>query len=449
MPFPHLWNYRKPLRILDAVFWGADKEESDAKHNRYAKVPSMGLALITRDPSIIKAVLLDSGAKPGQFDRDTWPTSGIARATGAQTMLYLNRTAWRNHKRLAARPFAASALFQPEIFGEFERTFRKTVGERLDAFGARHRSVHPDGLEIALEPEISALMLEMLVNNFFGGQVSYEEVRTRFVPSLEKLIKNMVRETVNPLSRGGSETKRWKADFEALVDHALEGRKTGQGAWKKFNVDVPDEDLRPNLRVFLAGALEATTSLAAWTISHLAHRPDLQAAIHDEVSELDVYNPDNLEKCPMLNAAIQETLRLTPALYFLPRLATADTVVTAGESRTLKIPKGTHVVLDVWHANRCEEFWGVDKTGHPAIEFEPARWQFIKEEGLTNEALHFGFGHGARVCPGKFLGMLEVGLLVGGMVKLFRFWSTKPPAEAVAGVSTKPADATTIWVKRR
>lgn len=449
LPFPHLWNYREPLRILDAVFWGADREAGDARHNRYAKGPFLGLGMITRDPGVIKAILLATGDKPGQFDRDTWPTRGIARATGPQTMLYLNQDAWRKHKRIAARHFAAPTLLRPEVFQEFETTFRKTVGERLDSFGVRHHSVHPDGLEIALEPEISSLMLEMLVNNFFGGQVSYEEVRHRFVPSLQNLIRHMVRDTINPLAHGGSDLKRWKADFETLTDHALEGRRAGRGAWEKFDLDVPDDVLRPNLRVFLAGALEATTSLAAWTISHLAHRPDLQAVIHKEVRDLEVYNPENLDRCRMLNAAIQETLRLTPALYFLPRLATADTWLDVGGGRTLMVPKGTHIALDVWHANRCEEFWGVARTGHPADMYEPQRWSRLEEEGNTREALHFGFGHGPRVCPGKFLGMLEVGLVVGGMVKLFRFWSTKPPAKAAAGVSTKPADATTIWMKRR
>ena len=35
--------------------------------------------------------------------------------------------------------------------------------------------------------------------------------------------------------------------------------------------------------------------------------------------------------------------------------------------------------------------------------------------------LHFGFGHGPSVCPGKHLGQLEVGLVVGAFVKVFRF----------------------------
>ena len=48
--------------------------------------------------------------------------------------------------------------------------------------------------------------------------------------------------------------------------------------------------------------------------------------------------------------------------------------------------------------------------------------------------------HGARVCPGKHLGQLEVGLVVGAVVKMFRFQAVHPDNPAKAGVSTKPQD---------
>ena len=41
-------------------------------------------------------------------------------------------------------------------------------------------------------------MLEMLVNNFFGADVAYEEIRDRYVPALDGLIDHMVSDTVAP-----------------------------------------------------------------------------------------------------------------------------------------------------------------------------------------------------------------------------------------------------------
>jgi cytochrome P450 len=458
LPFPHLWNYREPIRILDAFFWGAEGLVGSGKHNRYLDIPGLSHVLVTREPAIIRAVLSATGDKPGQFDRDTTPTAGIARATGEDSMLYANGPLWRRQKLLAAPSFSHSNLFQPEKFHEFEKTFRKTVAVRLEALRARQQASGERVTRIALEPEISVVMLEMLVNNFFGGSVAYDELRDRFVPSLTGLIEEMVRDTVGrrlrrPFRRlAGREgwLAKARADFESLTDIALAGRKNGLGLWAQFKSEASDAALRSNIRVFLAGALEATTSFASWALSHLARSPRIQDRIHAEVVAIDVYDPENLAKFATLNRALEETLRLTPSLYFLPRRATVDTWVETIDGRKMFIPRGTHVVLDVWHANRCEEFWGELQTGYSAERFAPERWEnFAKQGRSPKEVLHFGFGYGPRVCPGKFLGLLEVALVVGAFTKIFKFTAVNSHNAAKAGVSTKPADGVLVDLVQR
>ena len=86
------------------------------------------------------------------------------------------------------------------------------------------------------------------------------------------------------------------------------------------------------------------------------------------------------------------------------------------------IPEGTHIRLDVWNANRCEDFWGESVSGYPADKFEPKRWNILSDKGISaKEMLHFGFGHGPRFCPGRSLGLLEVALVVAATVKIFKF----------------------------
>ena len=114
------------------------------------------------------------------------------------------------------------------------------------------------------------------------------------------------------------------------------------------------------------------------------------------------------------------------------------------------LPQGTHVVLDVWHANRCEDFWGKALTGYPAEMFAPDRWEVLAKQGRSaKDILHFGFGYGPRVCPGKFLGLLEVGLVVGAFVKIFKFTAVNDKTPANAGVSTKPADGVLVDLEVR
>jgi cytochrome P450 len=316
-------------------------------------------------------------------------------------------------------------------------------------------------VRLPLEPEIKAIMLEMLAGNFFGAPVSYEQIRNRYVPALEHVIDHIVMDTVSNrigipvwrlprLSRRIAQAQEAYATFEELTDLALAARKEGKGLWRQFKSDAPDAALRSNIRVFLAGALEATTSYASWAISHLARNLAVQEKLFHEVKDIENYTPENLDNARYLNHVLNETLRLTPSLYFLPRRATAETRVETADGSTLLIPRGAHILLDVWHANRHEDHWGVAGTGHRALDFVPERWEVLAAQGRgSKEFLHFGFGHGPRVCPGKHLGQLEVGLVVGAFVKLFRFQAVNPENPAKAGVSTKPLDGVCVELELR
>ncbi len=465
LPFPHPRNFHEPLRILETYFWRADEaaesvKASGGQHHRYLDFPGFAPVLVTRDPAVIRAITTDTGDRAGQFDRDTLPSNGIARATGPDTLLFANGELWKRQRKLAASPFGKTTLFQPELFQEFEETFRQTVRTRLDALRQHLRESGQQQVTLCLEPEIKAVMLEMLANNFFGAEIAYAELTARFVPALERLIDHIVRDTV--MNRMGwlrifPKYRRQRqqaladaATFDELTDIVLAVRNTGRGLWKQFKSDAPDDALRSNIKVFLAGALEATTSYASWAISHLARNPAAQARVFAEVKDVEQYSPDDLNSVQYFNNVLEETLRLTPSLYFLPRKATVDTWIETSNDRKLMLPQGTHILLDVWHANRHEDFWGVDVTGYPANEFAPERWDNLAASGrASKDTLHFGFGHGPRVCPGKHLGQLEVGLVVGAFVKLFSFDAPNVENPPRAGVSTKPADGTLVNLRLR
>jgi len=461
LPIPHPWNYDEPIRLLETYFWGADEITGSGRHNRYLEIPGCAPILVSRDPGVIRAITTDTGDRPGQFDRDTLPSTGIARATGPDTLLFANGPTWKRQRMLSASPFGKTTLFQPEMFQEFAATFRQTVSQRLAALQQLVDQSGQQTVRVRLEPEIKVVMLEMLVNNFFGTEISYDDLRNRFVPGLERVIDHIVRDTVvNRLRIPITRYPRWTrsiaqiqddyASFEQLTDLVLATRKEGRGLWRQFKSDAPDAALRSNLKVFLAGALEATTSYASWAISHLARHPAAQDQVFKAVQGIDEYTPDELEQATYLGHVLNETLRLTPSLYFLPRRATCETWVTTADGRKLCIPAGTHVLLDIWHANRHEDHWGVAATGYPALEFAPQRWADLAAQGrATKETLHFGFGHGPRVCPGKHLGQMEVGLVVGAFVKLFKFTAEQPDNPEKAGVSTKPRDGTVVLLERR
>lgn len=461
LPFPHPWNYQQPIRILETYYCGTEQETGSGRHNRYLDFPGFPPVLVTRDPGVIRVILTETGDKPGEFDRDTLPSTGIARATGKDTLLFSNGPFWRRQRKVAASPFGKTVLFQDEKFHEFAEVARRTIRQRLAVLRQHLQDTGQTSLRIAVEPEIKALMLEMLVNCFFGAALDHNRIRNEFVPAIERVIDHIVRDTVanrlglpvTLLARFSGRHRQVKADFarlEELTSLVLAARSSGAGLWKHFRSEAPDDALRSNLKVFLAGALEATTSYATWALSHLARNLPAQEKVFQEVGGLDDYSPERLEAAKYLHHVLDETLRLTPSLYFLPRRATTDRWIETADERKMFIPAGTHILLDIWHANRHEDHWGTAVTGSSALEFVPERWeQAAAQNRGSKEMLHFGFGHGSRVCPGKHLGQLEVALIVGAFVKLFQFKAVHADNAVRAGVSTKPQDGTLVDLQLR
>lgn len=259
LPFPHPWNFDRPIDILATFFWRAEEESGPGRHNRFLSVPGFSPVLVTRDPGVIRAILTATGDREGQFDRDTLPSTGIARATGEDTLLFGNGPMWRRQRKASAAPFGKTALFADDVFRDFEDVFRGTVQQRLMVLRGHLLQTGSSRQQVAVEPEIKALMLEMLVRCFFGAQIAYDQLRNEYVPTLERVVDRIVRDTV--LSRFGlpsaiaarlgghyAAMRRDLRTFEELTDRVLAARGSGRGLWHKLRSEAPDEALRSNTR---------------------------------------------------------------------------------------------------------------------------------------------------------------------------------------------------------
>ena len=109
----------------------------------------------------------------------------------------------------------------------------------------------------------------------------------------------------------------------------------------------------------------------------------------------------------------------------------------------MSIPERTHIVLATYHMNRSEKYWGVQATGYPATSFVPERWDEsnMRAHGrTTKDNMHFGFGHGPRVCIGKHFSEAEAFVCLTLFLRRFEFTAVNAKAEADSGVSTRPRD---------
>ena len=352
-------HFRTPLRILDFVF----RDDRDLK---YLEVPGFRPILFIREPELIRAIAVET-ANNGAFDRDTLPTQGIGRVVGTENLLYAQGGQWRRQKGAAARPFGSTTVHTAEVFQDLEQAIKRAVEPRIEEIAERVRRSPTNSVQMRLEPDIRAVMLIVLVNVLFGAAVPHHELRTKYLPAIENVIAYILLDTVGnilklPIFRLPSLTSshaRLKQDretFEELVERVMRTRAEGAGFWPLLTAAGTEEAVRSNVRVFLAGALEATASYISWTLGNLARHPNAQEMAYQEALAHPEMTPEAREQAVYLQKIFAESLRLNNALYFLPRVAIRNTTVST-QRGTLSIPAETHIVLATYHTNRSEKHW--------------------------------------------------------------------------------------------
>lgn len=436
-------SFRNPLKILDYVF----QDDQDLK---YFDLPGFTPILFIRDPEMIRQITLET-ANGGDFDRDTLPTQGIGRVVGKNNLLYAQGELWQRHKSGIVRVLGTKAVQTYDVFHNLENTIKTALEPQLEELAEKVRTSMSNEHPMHLENDIKAVMLNLLVNVLFGANITQAEIRDKYLPAIENVIHYIMLDTVaNPcrlpvfrlpaLTRKHARLKRDRQIFEELVEKVIASRDESAGFWPMLIASGSDDAIKSNVRVFLAGALEATASYISWTLLNLGRDPDSQEKAYQEALACTDMTPEARVKAVYLQKVMLESLRLNNALYFLPRIALRDTSITTNQG-TIHIPSGTHLVLATYHTSRSEKYWGKAATGFPATQFAPDRWNEANMKAFgrsTKDNLHFGFGHGPRVCIGKHFSEAEAFVCLTLFLKCFQFRSVDTHLEADSGVSTRP-----------
>ncbi|KAJ7325151.1 hypothetical protein JRQ81_018171 [Phrynocephalus forsythii] len=165
--------------------------------------------------------------------------------------------------------------------------------------------------------------------------------------------------------------------------------------------------------VFGAG-VETTTTVLKWAVLYLLYHPEVQEKIQEEIDQKIGFDRHPLlsdrQRLSYLEATISEVLRIQPvAPLLIPHEALEDTSI--GE---YDIPKGTHVVINLWSIHHDEKEW--DKP----TEFIPER--FFDEDGnriYSPSVSYLPFGAGIRVCLGEALAKMELFLFLSWILQQF------------------------------
>ena len=118
-----------------------------------------------------------------------------------------------------------------------------------------------------------------------------------------------------------------------------------------------------------------------------------------------------LEELAYVEACINETMRLKPVATFLPSQAVRDTVIDG-----IEVPADT-LVLGLIRPDATDGRYFAEP-----MKFDPDRWLTPKTgnaQAKSTTRVSMPFGAGSRLCPGRYLALLEMKLAMAMLLRTF------------------------------
>jgi cytochrome P450 len=201
--------------------------------------------------------------------------------------------------------------------------------------------------------------------------------------------------------------------LEAMIVSADGGDSTG----------VSDAEVAGNVMTMLLAGEDTTANTLAWMIYLLQRCPEAlqraQAEVRSVADDVAAFTPDRMASLDFVEACAHETMRLKPVAPFQAAEALRDTTIA-----DIRVPAGT-VVWCVMRGDTMDERYFPN-----ASAFEPQRWL---EAGAPGEAANSAkrvsipFGAGPRVCPGRYLALLEIKMAAAMLLAHFDIESVATP----------------------
>ena len=205
---------------------------------------------------------------------------------------------------------------------------------------------------------------------------------------------------------------------------------------------IDDEQVAGNVVGLLLAGEDTTANTLAWMVHLLWRHPLALARATEELRRVVPAGSeptlDQLARLDYLEACANETMRLKPVAPQIPLQALRDGVV--GDVR---VPAGA-VLIGLLRVDSVS-----DSHLPQAARFEPGRW-LAGETGAGSAGLVAGavkrvampFGAGPRICPGRYLALLEMRMAMAQLLGRFDIdtvYAAGDEDSVAAGPSTEAA----------
>jgi cytochrome P450 len=179
--------------------------------------------------------------------------------------------------------------------------------------------------------------------------------------------------------------------------------------------EFTDEHVIGNAITLVFAGEDTTSNTIAWLLNFVARHPESSARIAAEadavLNQSEVLQDFKaLDQFTFIEAATTEAMRLKPVAALLAFETNKEFMI----GDTL-VPPGTDIMTCMRHAALQEENY----PQHD--EFRPERWLSDQSTATNSDPARklFPFGGGPRFCPGRFLAMTEIKMVVAMIARNF------------------------------
>jgi cytochrome P450 len=349
-------------------------------------------------------------------------------------------------------------MMQPQFHHERLAALTDLIVEAIADSFVRWQKGHAPGAPINMTQAFNQLAMQVISKALFGSALETSEmnrVAEAMSFALDYLMPGMVLTSL-PSWIPFPGKRRFQQSLE-IFDDALfriiaHGRRHKEGdhhllAMLIQTVDqdtgegMDDQQLRDEVSALFLAGYETTSVALSWAVDYLTLFPKKLQKLQDEVDTvLGSRRPTiaDLRNLPYCRMVFQETLRIRPPSFWIPRVAIASDVIDG-----YKIPAGGQVISLTYMYHRHPDFWP-----NPEL-FDPERFTPQATEGRHRFAW-VPFGAGQRLCIGRDLALLEGQLSLAMLVQRYRLErASSRPAELVLSSSLRPKHGVSMYLRPR
>ena len=377
--------------------------------------------------------------RPEGFRRTTrleeiWTELGLAPGVfGA------NGDAWRRQRRMVMAGFDPAHV--KRYFPSLQTVAARLVG--------RWQLAAREGRSIDLQADLMRYTVDTIAGLAFGAEVNTLQSDGDVIQQhLDKIFPALFRRLLAPLptwrwlrTPADRQLARSIVEVTAAVDGFIAQARARMQADPTLSqhpdnlleamlaaADLPgsgidDRQVAGNVLTMLLAGEDTTANTVAWMIHLLWRHPQALARATDEVrrvtGDATTLTLEHMAQLDYVEACAHETMRLKPVAPVVGVQALRDTAV--GD---VQITAGT-VIINVMRRDSVSD-------SHPprAAAFEPERW--LADGGPAQAAsaakrISMPFGAGPRICPGRYLALLEMKMAMAALLGRFEIEGVEAP----------------------